>query len=359
MDFIIDPSKRPRAIFHDRVYHPSDIPPPPLKKRPTGTLALRRKSFPAKSISSTSTLRSNGSEVSSPFPSPGINYQDSMLSARDYDDTVHTNPDKDPSEVIDSSNMKVEEKIARAYHKDLSWRKVLVKIEPDAHNNLIVRRMFANAFGWPVVKHLVDADFSDSVAARTRDEDEQNTERARNINEPPDEHGAETRTQTSGKEETREGESDDPSAGGDSGRGGAGKDSVRPAAGDGAGDRTASEVREAEDKVPALPSSATPKTSASSERRRPSYDRLESTTWSDRDWADSADESEEADDDLAFGPRKSLDERASDEDAQSGAAAGEKEQPAGPLSGAWNWTEKIVGKGGGRSPKSGGAGDGA
>ena len=46
---------------------------------------------------------------------------------------------------IDSGGMKVEEKIARAYHKDLSWRKVLVRLEPDAHNNMIVRRQFANA----------------------------------------------------------------------------------------------------------------------------------------------------------------------------------------------------------------------
>ena len=74
--------------------------------------------------------------------------------------------------------MRVEEKIARAYHRGLSWRKVLVKLEPDAHNNIVVRRTFANAFGWPVVQHLVDAHFSDSVAARVRDDDEPSVERA-------------------------------------------------------------------------------------------------------------------------------------------------------------------------------------
>ncbi|KKY34848.1 putative revertant of glycogen synthase kinase mutation [Diaporthe ampelina] len=115
---------------------------------------------------------------------------------------------KDPSEVVDSSNMKVEEKIARAYHRDLSWRKVLVKLEPDAHNNIICRRMFANAFGWPVVKHLVDAHFSDSSAARLRDEDEKNTERAKAAGQPPDDDGGETRNLT---EEfgTRRAQSDD------------------------------------------------------------------------------------------------------------------------------------------------------
>jgi hypothetical protein len=74
--------------------------------------------------------------------------------------------------------MKIEEKIARAYHQDLTWRKVLVRLEPDAHNNMIVRRMFANAYGWPVIKHLCDTHFADTEAARTRDEDEDPRERA-------------------------------------------------------------------------------------------------------------------------------------------------------------------------------------
>ena len=79
--------------------------------------------------------------------------------------------------------MKVEERIARAYHRDLSWRKVLVKLEPDAHNNMIVRRMFANAYGWPVGKHLCDTHFSDSWAARNNDDDENNIDRARTASE--------------------------------------------------------------------------------------------------------------------------------------------------------------------------------
>ena len=35
-----------------------------------------------------------------------------------------------------------------------------MKLEPDAHNNIIVRRMFPNAYGWPVVEHLVREHFS-------------------------------------------------------------------------------------------------------------------------------------------------------------------------------------------------------
>lgn len=48
-------------------------------------------------------------------------------------------------------------KIAKKYHtKDLTWRKVLVHLPPDAHNNIVVRRRFANGYGWGVVDHLCD-----------------------------------------------------------------------------------------------------------------------------------------------------------------------------------------------------------
>lgn len=52
-----------------------------------------------------------------------------------------------------------EEKIARRWHQGMSWRKVLVYLQPDAHNNIIVRRRFANAYGWQVIDHLVEAHF--------------------------------------------------------------------------------------------------------------------------------------------------------------------------------------------------------
>ena len=142
-EFLLDPAARPRTIFHDRVYHPEDIPPPPTRKQ-------------------RSRLRRMGSKDSS-----GGLQQDS-------------DPGTASQNTIDSdgSGMKIEEKIARAYHKDLTWRKVLVRLEPDAHNNLIVRRMFANAYGWPVVKHLCDTHFAYTAAAQMRDEDEATGERA-------------------------------------------------------------------------------------------------------------------------------------------------------------------------------------
>ncbi|RDW83980.1 lipase ROG1 family protein [Aspergillus mulundensis] len=113
VDYIVNPAVRPRTILHDRIYHPEDIPPPAVKRRNTainqhGTVAVDH------------------------------------VSAED---------------AANDPGLKVEEKIARAYHRGLSWRKVLVRLEPDAHNNIIVRRMFANAYGWPVVQHLVDSHF--------------------------------------------------------------------------------------------------------------------------------------------------------------------------------------------------------
>jgi Putative serine esterase (DUF676) len=149
--WIIDPASRSRTIFHDRVYHPEDIPPPPgpPQRRATSLGSIRPES-PAGERSTEG-----------------------------------------------SSGMKVEEKIARAYHLDLSWRKVLVRLEPDAHNNIIVRRMFANAYGWPVVKHLCDTHFGDTFAARTRDEDEPATDRAHGIHSPIPSSGEKVKGQES------------------------------------------------------------------------------------------------------------------------------------------------------------------
>ena len=274
VQFLVDPASRPRTIFHDRVYHPEDIPPPPLKKRPTGSLLRRHSSATGSS-------------------SPSVKHADSSLSSRDYDDTKNTNPDKDPSDVVDGSAMKVEEKIARAYHRDLSWRKVLMRLEPDAHNNMIVRRMFANAYGWPVVKHLCDTHFSDAAVATTRDDDEGNEERAKSSSEGPDEDGGEIKDH--------------------------GKATVKMLS---ETDRTDSENREAKDSVPAL--NPVPKPGSLGlalagrgiSVRKPSY---ESEGWSERDWADSEIDSDE-------------DDQTQGKDAAEGKKAG------------WNWTEAIAGK---------------
>lgn len=154
-EFILHPASRPRTIFHDRIYHPEDIPPPRIKKRS----GLKR-SFSSESKNPSSDTNSS-------------NHQDTNGS---------------------NSGMKVEEKIARAYHRDLSWRKVLVRLEPDAHNNISVRRMFSNAYGWPVVKHLVDTHFADNLTASTADSMEPNYERAKPMEEGVGVHGEEVQT---------------------------------------------------------------------------------------------------------------------------------------------------------------------
>jgi hypothetical protein len=161
--WLIDPASRERTIFHDRIYHPEDIPPPPIK-RP--------------------------SRIARSFSSDSASFRASQAS-------------RDDAASIDMGNMKVEEKIARAYHKDLSWRKVLVRLEPDAHNNMIVRRMFANAYGWPVVKHLCDTHFGDTFTAATRDEDEPAIDRAKEYSQVDHEAGEEVKGQNERKPLTR------------------------------------------------------------------------------------------------------------------------------------------------------------
>lgn len=158
--WLTDPTKRSRSIFHDRIYHPEDIPPPPPRRPRLG------RSF------SSNSMRSDSSK-------------DGQLGSSDSN-----NP-------AEADQMRVEEKIARAYHSGMSWRKVLVRLEPDAHNNLIVRRMFANAYGWDVVKHVCDTHFAHTFAAETLDEDEPQGDRAKPLHVAVTEDGEEVHGQTS------------------------------------------------------------------------------------------------------------------------------------------------------------------
>ena len=207
-EFLINPQGRPRTIFHDRVYHPDDIPPPPIKK------------------SRPSLKRSFSSE------------------SRNGPSRTNTIYDGQTNGVPDTSGMKVEEKIARAYHHGLSWRKVLVRLEPDAHNNMIVRRMFSNAYGWPVVKHLVDTHFADTYAATTADEDESNKERAKPMSEDVGKDGEEVNNNARGEVK-----------------------------------RTDSELKEAKDSISELADMG--ENSMSSSMNRPHVTRKESAQWDD------------------------------------------------------------------------------
>ncbi|KAL8685493.1 MAG: hypothetical protein Q9218_007726, partial [Villophora microphyllina] len=192
----------------------------------------------------------------------------------------------------DTSSMKVEEKIARGYHHDLSWRKVLVRLEPDAHNNICVRRMFANAYGWPVVKHLVDTHFADTHAATTADAHESNKERAKPMDEDVGEHGEEV------NQEPRK-----------------------------AHHRTESEAREAKDEVAEMRSVAN--SSMSSQTLRRTLSRQDSAQWDDAmfDVTDDDDEIAASDDAQRQQPTRLVVPNRNGSDKHKEAAAELKEVP--------------------------------
>lgn len=109
--FIMDPNSRESCIIYDKIYTEDDIPP----------------------------IRDIGENL--------YNSSNILLQAFTIEKTRRKH------------YQKLEEIIARRWHKGLSWRKVIVKLKPDAHNNIITRRRFANAYGWPVIDHLVENHF--------------------------------------------------------------------------------------------------------------------------------------------------------------------------------------------------------
>ncbi|GAV54073.1 hypothetical protein ZYGR_0AK05750 [Zygosaccharomyces rouxii] len=105
-EYIKDPDSRTDSVVHDRVYHPSELPPPHYQSRPF------------------------------------------------YKKIIYPN---------ESSN-KLQEEIARSWQKSMSWRKVLVDLKPDAHNNIVVRRRFVNLFGNVAVRHMAETHFGGTQA---------------------------------------------------------------------------------------------------------------------------------------------------------------------------------------------------
>ncbi|EPS43569.1 hypothetical protein H072_2454 [Dactylellina haptotyla CBS 200.50] len=188
LSFLINPETRPRTIFHDRVYHPSDIPPLPAptntKRAPTPGRISRSASYNSET-GELPTPTSNSTPATTKSSSATLSAFANTSSTKDgrHSPTYPRSPTRGTTSTS-GRNLKPEEKIARAFHDSMSWRKVLVRLEPDAHNNIIVRREFSNAYGWPVVKHLVETHFGDTVAARTRDDEEEGEERALEVDTP-------------------------------------------------------------------------------------------------------------------------------------------------------------------------------
>ncbi|QEU62139.1 hypothetical protein KDRO_F00640 [Kluyveromyces lactis] len=116
------------------------------------------------------TLQAAASTISAPLPGMSYLVDPSSRTDRIIHDKVYT-----PEELPDkhykhkklvkkiiypnySIHMK-EERIARYWQETMDWRKVIVELQPDSHNNIIVRRRFVNSFGWIVVNHIADEHF--------------------------------------------------------------------------------------------------------------------------------------------------------------------------------------------------------
>lgn len=127
--YISNPDSRENVIIHDKIYTEKDLPEADEEDTP-------RQKKPALNTRATE----NGK--------PGVMH---MLASK-----------SEEIKQLVQGNMTehLEEEIAREYHKAMLWRKVLVSLKPDAHNNIVVRRRFANAFGWPVIDHLVEHHFN-------------------------------------------------------------------------------------------------------------------------------------------------------------------------------------------------------
>ncbi|KAL1917322.1 uncharacterized protein VTP21DRAFT_4978 [Calcarisporiella thermophila] len=49
----------------------------------------------------------------------------------------------------------VEIEIARRWHSDMAWRKILISLKGNAHESIVVRRRFINAAGEKVIEHII------------------------------------------------------------------------------------------------------------------------------------------------------------------------------------------------------------
>ncbi|KAH3676104.1 hypothetical protein WICMUC_002401 [Wickerhamomyces mucosus] len=109
LEFLKSPNSRPKTIFHDSIYKFEDLPPPHYSQN-------------------LNPLKSHNKNLKTLFGG--------------------------------NSRLAIQERIARLWHFQMEWRKVLVVLNPDAHNNIVVRRTFTNAWGWEVIDHLVNNHFS-------------------------------------------------------------------------------------------------------------------------------------------------------------------------------------------------------
>lgn len=107
--YVLEPKSRSHVIFHDKFYHHDSLPP----EEPKNTGGLTK-----------------------------------FFKYRDW-------------------RVDKQVRIARKYHAEgVTWRKILVCLPPDAHNNIVVRRRFANGYGWGVIDHLIENVFEKKMTAK-------------------------------------------------------------------------------------------------------------------------------------------------------------------------------------------------
>ncbi|CAI4038298.1 hypothetical protein SMKI_04G6400 [Saccharomyces mikatae IFO 1815] len=134
-EYIKNPAVRKDEVIHDKLYHPEELPPPHYENRPIVKKLI--------------------------YPNESVN--------------------------------RIQERIAREWQETMTWRKVLVQIQPDSHNNIIVRRRFVNLYGYVAVEHMVEHHFGTKVCSELADDP----------NEPKDESNQPQHLESSNEQNNR------------------------------------------------------------------------------------------------------------------------------------------------------------
>ncbi|KAG9306197.1 hypothetical protein G9A89_016101 [Geosiphon pyriformis] len=87
-----------------------------------------------------------------PLPSSHHFLEPNSVASPVVHDKVYKPEDIPPSK---STSISIEEQIARLWHQDMTWRKILVNLNGEAHFHIVVRRKFLNVEGWQVIEHLL------------------------------------------------------------------------------------------------------------------------------------------------------------------------------------------------------------
>ncbi|OLL22955.1 putative lipase ROG1 [Neolecta irregularis DAH-3] len=155
--------------------------PSSITTRPLDTLHtyLRARKKPSKTLLRSQTVNSAYNLLQKPIPgysflesasdlfNPPVPPETFLMNPSTRKQVIFHDRVYEPGDIpVRTGNIQQEERIARDWHVDISWRKVLVKLDPEAHNNIVVRREFSNAWGWGVVEHLVREHFEAQEVAQ-------------------------------------------------------------------------------------------------------------------------------------------------------------------------------------------------